>query len=254
MEQVFVDSSSLLQVPGRDTQINICRQSCCNGLEFCVNRTFSLRASADAPLSTRPCQTTMEIAESLCSTVLGDETMTIVDEWISPVCTLPKTLIPPTKQRRALFIGDSTMREIALMVALGAGSSLATNTTNCVCTKSNGATGCRTFDSVGRHSILVCYGQDMSIARVIEWEFKSQDHEAWRNMIQKKVATMEPDLIFFHAPVLHSCQELKACAMALRRYLCFMTSLPSKKTIMIITAGGLTRSRCQGSKARACSL
>ncbi len=253
LSPLFVCESS----EGKELEINLCRQDCCHGSSGCLDETFTMPASVlQRGAATQPCQTPAQVADSLGQGAWrrnGGK-----DEWSSSICSLPTMLDLPSRKRRVLFVGDSTMLEIAAMTAYAAGSYRNGASLNCTCATSARDAGtekeCRIFDAVGAkldvsmvwagHS--KCDGNRMGV-RVV-------NQANWRNMLSQKVETMRPDIIVFHVPVLHSCDLLKACNRALERFLCFMLQFSSKQTdIMAInTAGGLTRSDCTVSKVRAC--
>ena len=134
----MTDLSSLFECEsheGKELEINLCRQSCCHGSGGCLDETFTIPASTiQRVLSTHPCQTPAQVVNSLGRGAWRRHDGK--DEWSSSICSLPTMLDLPSRKRRVLFVGDSTMQEIAAMTAYAAGSYRNSASLNCTCAMS----------------------------------------------------------------------------------------------------------------------
>lgn len=284
----------LLEHPGKlivgnnDEEItfHVCRRDCCVAGGACLEETFVLPPSAarttGATNSTtthnsttqRTCVTPSDIRKSLDNGAWKAQPATTTkrmsggETWFSPECTMPTAVtLPPSnkkKQQRILFVGDSTLQEIALMVAHGAGSSrntpIALNKNeqyhlNCKCEEAIqvGTTkDCRMFDATGP-SLNVsmmwsghsqCNGNRMGVNVVDDME--------WRTSITNKVQAQQPEFVFFQVPLSHSCTDIHSCVDALRRYICFFTTFAHTRPVLMITGAAIGRQQSQGPTGRHC--
>lgn len=272
LEQVIDEPKTLLLKNGdNDITFHVCRRDCCNSGGTCLDDTFKLpslsKMTIDASsnhqsLPPMTCQTPSDVSRSLQNGAWnrngnGKET------WKSATCAMPKTVAPPGHQKqRVLFIGDSTLQELALLTAQAARSTsnpLGIRNDihlNCTCTQAYfpGTTkDCRMFDATGpllNTSMLWaghtnCEDNRMGVSVV--------DDEDWRQMVTNKVETIQPNIVFFQVPISHSCTDIRSCIPALERYICFVTQLPPQAVLMI-TGAALTRYQCQGPTGRHCPL
>ena len=278
LERVVKDPDELFRVHANDDDIHLslCRRDCCVAGGECLDETFTIIATNytaqrdDPPLK---CETRQDVSNFL-SRGAWERNSQGNEEWVSPACFMPTTIqLPPPssssssagQERRVLFIGDSTLQEIALMVAHGVGSSRNMlgsndnndNNLNCSCQTAYtpGTTkDCRIFDATSPFLNVSmiwaghaqCEGNRMGVNVVDDFN--------WRTRVVSKVQTLQPDVIFFQVPISHSCTDIDSCSDALERYICFLTQLlPSQtQTVLMITGSALSRAPCKGATGRHC--
>ena len=211
----------------------VCRRDCCVAGGECLDTKFVL-VPATTPNTTtiiqeRPCQTVSDISKSLQNGAWRQYTTPSTrhqgESWVSSECLLPtdytNLLRPRNKSKnpqRLLFLGDSTMQELALLMARAAGSTKPNplsppnnnkqdnNMLNCTCLEATqvGTTkDCRTFDASSSSAFNVsmlwsghteCNGNRMGIHVV--------DNDEWKRTISDKIYSMQPTLFLFpSAPV-----------------------------------------------------
>lgn len=276
LQQAVTTPSSLLITSDTIHKFQVCRRDCCISGGTCLDETFAVQSPSsnmidDISSSNRTCETPSDVSTSLKYGAWNRDAMSKQETWNSFECQLPHKISPPTrKPQRVLFIGDSTLQELALLTAQAARSTPNTMGIrndvhlNCTCPTDKGTTvnypgstkDCRTFDATGRYlntSMLWaghkdCFDNRMGVNVV--------DDVHWKSMVVAKVEEMQPNTIFFQVPISHSCVNMDSCVDALDRYICFITSLQqeSKSTqiILLITGAAISRFQSEGPTGRHC--
>lgn len=258
--------------------ITACRRDCCSSGGSCLNDTFPLHLAITTAYTPQRfyysktnnkhhlCQTPMELAQNLDNGAWirranGQES------WYSPVCKIPsaeaarnvKTL--QQSQKQVLFIGDSTLQELAHMVAHYADPNpiISRNSTrlNCTCTKAyspkSTTKDCRNFyatSSLWNTSMLwaghtECHGNNMGILVIHD--------DNWKSKVVRTMETMRPDVLLFQVPISHSCPDYYSCKDALEQYIQFTTSfIPSSQVVLVISGAIPSRQAAEGPSGRHC--
>jgi hypothetical protein len=277
LQHVIYDPNKLLvgDLSERIT-FQLCRRDCCVAggecldIKFVLLPTTAITTINSITTIIPTCQTFLEIQQSLQNGAWKQSTTNKKGEsWFSNECTLPTdfTLFNTIKRQRVLFIGDSTMQELALMIARAAGSAKPNalllgnaneNLLNCTCKDAIqvGTTkDCRTFDASSSSSSLnvsmqwsghaECNGNRKGIHVV--------DNDEWKRTVSHKVQAMQPHILFFQVPLSHSCTDIsEECIQTLKRYICFMTLFENVKPVLIISGAAIGRLQSQGPTGRHC--
>lgn len=194
-ESVIADVSELFKF--ENLTLKKCRNDCDISGGVCENMIHNIKPTGKAK-ETIDCKTPFHVSQMLSRGAWQDDT------WVSPVCSLPDDTI--LRQRMSnqtiLFLGDSTIEEIALMTAHAAGFNL--STIHRTCNSDN--SWFRNFHATGGplniHMLWTptadCNSNcDLSAVQDKEWQ------QQFENMLRSM--PQQPDHIVFNIPFPHFC-------------------------------------------------